>query len=150
MSAFPSYFAPKPGRFGVMPAYVFTAVTGTLTANATNTLVIHTPYRKCKVRRFFVNSGTVLLADADGTFVATVKKRIGAGTAVSLSAATDLETLLAAVQTNYPINVVSTATQAERQIPEGNVLYVEVVNNSAAIDTQPVGLSFGVELDIEE
>jgi hypothetical protein len=76
--------------------------------------------------------------DADGTILATLKKwDKSAGAAVTLSAALDLEALVAKQVTDFTL--LSTLTDDQRTLDVGDTLYVEIVNNSAAIDTQPSG-----------
>lgn len=143
MSAFLKIFKPKPGRFGVVPAFVHAAL-GTLTANTTTTFYVGTPKRKCFIERITYHASTIA-ADSDGTILATVKKwDDSAQAAVSLTAATSLEGLTAKKATE--IALLSSLTPAQLTIDEGDTIYIDIVNNSAAIDTQHANAQLVVEL----
>jgi hypothetical protein len=151
-------FAPKPGRFGVMPVQVRTGQIGganflggasPLTANATTIFRLGgTAGRRCQVSRFGATAVTVP-ADADGTIVATLRKYdASADSAVTLTANLDLETLVTREESSIPY--LSTVSEADLTLDTGDALEIHVVSNSAAIDTQPAGLVFVAELLVLE
>jgi hypothetical protein len=131
-------FIPRPGAFGTHPVVLSGRMDGSLTVNDTTTFSIGGIHRKSFIERLSFSQRTVA-ADADGTVLLTVKKRdASADAAVTLNTAVSLEgrTALESVA----ITLLSSLTDAERTCDEGDTLYVEVVNNSAAIDTQPADL----------
>lgn len=131
----------QPGEYGTFPIPFPARWDGSLTANATNTLNCGAPYRLCSLNQVSVSARTVP-ADADGTFLVTIKKRDASAAAnVTLSAGTfNLESLTAGAASLIPLT--ATLTAAELTFEEGDTLYIEIVNNSAAIDTQPADLVF--------
>lgn len=146
-------YAPKAPRFSTMIVTAHASNVGNLTANTTNTFFLATPPGKYFIYRasFTVNQVPV---DADGTILATFKKWDGvAGAGVALNTAAqgsattgDLESAVA--KNTHQVPLLATLTDAQRTILNlhGDSLYVEVVSNSAAIDTQPTNLGFSVEL----
>lgn len=135
---------PAPGRWGTHPIHTSIQLLAALTANATNTLHLGGTNSRSWIAGVCTSCLTVP-ADADGTIVATLKKwDVSAGAAVVLSSALDLEALVA--KTATPFTILATLTDDQRTLDTGDTLYVEIVNNSAAIDTQPVGLVVHPEL----
>jgi hypothetical protein len=117
---------------------------GTLTANVTNTHFLGGTNVRSWIARVAASCFTVA-SDTDGTLLATLKKwDASADAAVTLSSALDLEALTAKECTDFTI--LSTLTDDQRTLDVGDALYVEIVSNSAAINTQPVGLTFVPEL----
>lgn len=147
-------FRPRPGRYGVMVDAKASPQVGTgaltLTANVTTRIAIPTPIVRCAIFQLSLQSGAVTAVDSDGTVLATYNKRDNvAGADVPLSAATSLESdFVTAINKNYPVPLLTTLTDAQRVCQPGDILFVNVVNNSAAIDTQPTGLFFVVEFAI--
>lgn len=153
-----NFFKPKPGRFGVAPVLLNSGQIGganflggatPLTANATTTFRLGgTAGRKCEVSRFGATVVTVP-ADADGAITAVLQKYdASADAVVVLTGPINLETLVTREETSVPF--LSTATDAQLILDTGDALEVAVVSNSAAIDTQPAGLVFTVELLVQE
>lgn len=141
-------FAPKGPRFGVHPVYVSSGVVASPTANTTTTYMIPVPYRKCVVERLFFGQNVVLV-DADGTALATFKKYDAATDAdVSLNTAVNIESGVTKETTSVTVD--ATLTEKQRILFEGDSIRVEVVSNSAAIDTAATGLYFGAELLVLE
>ena len=151
-------FAPLPGRFGVLPAYLrsgqigganFLGGASPLTANTTTIFRLGgMAGRKCVVSRLGATTVTVP-ADADGTIVAKlVKYDASADTTVDVTDTLNLEALVTREESF--INKLSTATDAQLLLDVGDALEVHVINNSAAIDTQPAGLVFVVEPLVQE
>lgn len=121
-----------------------------IVANTTTRFPIPTPIARCAVATLSIQSGAVNGVDADGTLLATFNKRDNVNAAdVALSAATSVKVdFLTAVNKNFPVALLSTLTDAQRLVQPGDTLFVNIVNNSAAIDTQPTGLFLVVEFAI--
>lgn len=153
-----TFFAPRPGRFGTATVLAQTGQIGganflggasPLTANTTTIFRLGGfAGRKVRFSRFGATTTTVP-ADADGTIIATARKYdASADAAVVLSANLDLEALVTREETST--TPLSTATDAELTFDTGDALEIHVVNNSAAIDTQPAGLVFVAEFLVLE
>lgn len=96
------------------------------------------------VDEVFVGAHT-LVADSDGTvLLSIIKYDASAGAEVLLVTSFDLETQTAGKADRLPFD--SGVTDNQRTLDFGDYLYIRVVNNSAAIDTQPVALSVTVKL----
>lgn len=135
-------------RYGTHPVYLAGFNIADLTANATTRVDLGCAPSVSHVERVVCSQST-LVADADGTVLATLKKYdASADASVTLSAALDLEAMTASE--GSPFVLTSTLTDAQLQMDDGDVLYVDVVNNSAAINTQPVNLRFVAELWVLE
>lgn len=119
-------------------------------ANTTTRFAIPTPFARCAIASLHVQNGPVTVADADGTVLATFNKRDNvAGADVALSAATDLEVAnLSVINKTFAVPLLSTLTDGQRIVQPGDTCFVNIVNNSAAIDTQPTGLFLMVEFAI--
>ncbi len=143
------YFAPKVGRFGIMPVLAQRhAGANPLTANTTTDIYIPTPPGKFVLLGAAVVQST-LVADADGTVLAQITKRAASGDADTvLTAQVDLEA--ATVLERQEFSLLTTLATAANIFLTGDIVKLEVVNNSAAIDTQPVDLMIAVELGFLE
>ena len=153
-----NFFKPKPGRFGVAPVLVNTGQIGganylggatPLTANASTTFRLGgTAGRRVLVSRFGASVVTVP-ADADGTITAILQKynAVTDGT-VTLTGTIDLIALVTREQTSIPL--LASVTPAQATLGPNDTLEIVVSNDSAAIDTQPAGLGFTVELLVQE
>jgi hypothetical protein len=152
-----NYFQPKPGNFGVMRAFVQTGEIGPanflggatpLTANQTTIFRLGSIGRKAIIQRLTAVTVTVP-ADADGAITATlVKYDNSADDVVTITTGLNLETLVTREATS--VNPISTLTDAQLMLDAGDALEVHVVNNSAAINTQPAGLIFTADLLVLE
>lgn len=121
---------------GAQLAYL--QATQSASANATATLNLGAPVHMGALDNYVTISASAVPSDADGTLVATVKKwDASAGAAVTLSAATDLETLITVAKKGYRIELLDTLTEEQIYLDDGDSVYVEIVSNSAAIDTNP-------------
>ena len=139
----------RPGRFGTEVTFL-PRLLGAFTANTTTTFDIPTPVRSAIIERITVQQ-RVLVADADGTVLMTVKKwDSSAGAAVTLTAATSLEGDNQTAKVAKVVPLLTTLTDDQLRIDSGDYLYVEVVNNSAAIDTQATDPSVVVEVLVLE
>lgn len=121
-----------------------------IVANVTTRFVVPTPTARCAVATMSIQNGPVTAVDADGTILATFTKRDNVNAAnVPLSAATSLKAdFLTTVNKSFLVPLLVTLTDAQRLCQPGDVVYVDVVNNSAAIDTQPTQLFLLVEFAI--
>lgn len=135
-----NWFRPKPGAFGAQIFHLELDPVGrsgrTLTTAGSTTFIIPTPYRK-----FYVRQGSAVcisLAGTSGTTTVKLQKVVGGtGTPVALTNATTLETMTAKVVSK--IGMSSSATDAQRQVNEGDILQAQFINVTG-IDAQPVDL----------
>lgn len=146
-------FAPRPGRFDIMVDVKSSQVGSigqAITANVTTRVSVPTPFARCAISSCFIQCGPTVALDSDGTILATFNKRDNVGAAdVPLTAATSLEVdFLATVNKNFAVPLLSTLTDAQRLCQPGDICFINIVNNSAAIDTQPVGCFLSVEFAI--
>lgn len=116
------------------------------TASTTTTYLLGGFYRRSFVEGVALACTTVPVSGS-GTILATLKKRLGAGTPVTLSSALDLEALTANTVARFTL--LSTLTQAQRELAPGEVLYIEIVS-TAAIGTAMVGGIAQAELAVIE
>lgn len=138
-------FIPRPGHFGEHPA-ILSGKANTLTANTTTTFSIGGINRAAFVERLSVSAG-VVPADADGAITMVVYKYdASADAAVALTGTVDLEALTAHEST--AIALLTTLTDAQRTLDEGDTIRAVVTNDSAAITTQPVDLVLSAVLGI--
>lgn len=138
----------KPGRYGTDIAFLTVQPTPTLTANNTTIFKVPSPFRKCRFLRGSV-SVTQVPADSDGTIVATFKKYdASADAAVTLSQELNLETLV--TREVKKVDSAAAATEAQLLLDDGDQFEFHVVNDSAAINTQPTDLSICVEVAVLE
>lgn len=130
---------PTPGRYGSEIVILSRhAGANPLTANATTAIKFGGLHRRAVFLRITASAGTVP-ADADGTILARGVITATDGTANrDVSADIDLESLTANV-TKAADRKAGLADSAV-VIKPGETFRVNVVNNSAAIDTQPVDL----------
>jgi hypothetical protein len=122
-------------------------ITGNLTANATNRYVVATPTHVCRLDAITVPRCSVetVPADADGTILATLRKYDASANAfVDLTDALSLEGLTTKESAAFVIKTGLDDDDITFEI--GDVLYVDIVNNSAAIDTQPTNLAVSAML----
>lgn len=134
------------GRFDIMVDLEASAQIGTggllITANTTTRIPIPTPFARSAVATLSIQGGAITGVDADGTILATFNKRDNVNAVdVPLSAAISLESdFITAVNKNFVVPLLATLSDAQRLVQPGDILFVNIVNNSAAIDTQPTGL----------
>lgn len=151
-------FKPKAGRFGVQPVVVGLGPIGPanyLGGAAPLTVNDTTIFRLGSAAggRPAVFAGgsvscTTVPADADGTIVGTfVRYRAASDDTVTLTANVNLEALVTREAT--AVVPLATLTEAERTFAAGDTLEFHVVNNSAAIDTQPAGLWIKAEFLVQ-
>lgn len=140
------------GRFGTLPQLLSTGPIGganylggasPLTANDTTIFPLGAVPVKSMASKLTARALQVP-ADADGTILAYLfKYDASANAAVQLTGALDLEALV--TREGAVAELLSTLTPEEATLEVGDCLEVHVVNNSAAINTQPTGLVFVAE-----
>lgn len=137
----------KGGRHGTDPV-ILAGGNDTITANVTTPQVLGaSPTRAALVKAYA--SAHIIPADSDGTILATLKKWDASASAdVTLSAALDLEAITAKVASAFAI--IAALTDDQRTLDTGDTLRVDIVNNSAAINTAATGLRFAAELLVLE
>lgn len=149
-------FAPKPGRFGTGTVLCASGQIGganylggatPLTVNDTTVFRLPTPPVKSRFLWLAASVVTVPV-DADGSILARAAKYNAATDAqVIVSSDINLETLVTREITRA--GLLATATLAAPIFNgSSDSLEVNVVNNSAAIDTQPAGLVFTVAFEV--
>ena len=146
---------PAPGRWGTEVFFLSSGPYGgtnllggaaPITANTTTTLRIGPVGRKARFLRLGASAQT-LVSDTDGTVLARVRKRNnGGGTTVSNDL--DLEALTAN-QASYA-GPLTNVLESVLRFAASDVVEIDIVNNSAAINTQPVALCFTVEFAVLE
>jgi hypothetical protein len=153
-----NFFKPKPGRFGVAPVLLNSGQIGganylggasPLTANASTTFRLGgTAGRRVQFSRFGASVVTAP-ADADGNIMAILQKYNAVTDAtVTLTPTIDLINLVTREQES--VGWLTSLTAAQATLGPNDTLEVVVSNDSAAIDTQPAGLVFTVELLVQE
>lgn len=142
---------PLPGEFGTeLLSVAIGPIGGTnniggaspFTANNTTTYRLGGLGRLARVAQV-VTSVTTVPADADGTILATVYKYNATTDAqVALTGSIDLEALT--TREGTVTRPLATQTDAQLTVGAADTVEIAVVNNSAAINTQPVDLWFRV------
>lgn len=145
-----TFFRPKPSRFGTMPLTLSTMNAYNITANGTRNIVLNgLPYRKAIFSSGYYSSLTPA-ADADGTVLGSIVKYDSSASAyVVLTDVYDLEAVGAGA-VKVPMPALATLTEQEKFIDLGDSLLFRVVNNSAAIDTQPTAPVWAAEVFLLE
>lgn len=131
----------KAGELGTELVTAAMVVTGeaTLTANSTTTFVLGGFGRRVRFKEFAA-SVTTVPADADGAITAVLQKYdASADAAVSLTTATNLETLT--TEEARTVQAIGTLTEAQVTLAADDTLKFVVTNDSGSIDTQPIGLA---------
>ncbi len=136
----------KPGRFGT-DIVAYTDHITALTATATTLQPLGSPYPPTAVDAYYIERLSInfltAASDADGTVLGKFQKVRGgsAGTIIDLTDTFSMEAnFVTATQTVFDVPLLSTLTQAQFAFLQGDALYLSTVNNSAAIDTQPVAV----------
>jgi hypothetical protein len=137
-----TYFRPKGSRFGIAPMVVGTRATAALTETGTDTLFIPTMNRVAAILGLSLSVDTVPVNAGAATAI-FYKYDASADAAVALNTATNLETLV--TKESRRVDLLSTLTDAQRTLDEGDTLYV-VITSASTYGTQPTNLCFAVEL----
>jgi len=141
-----NYFAPTPGRFGVLPNLLAGRCDAAIGNNTTTTYSFGSHPAKCYINRAVVSAGTVPAATS-GTILGVIKKYdASANAAVTLTDNVDLEALTANEGT--AVALLSTLTEAERTLDTGDTLQFVVTTNNT-VTTAAVDLMVNVELFVE-
>jgi len=141
-----NYFAPLASekRLGTHPVFTQAPAFGTVTANVTNNLPGTGLHRKAVLARLSVNLKTKPV-DADGTVILRiVKRKASSDTETVLTQDFDLEGFTTVDETQA-LSFVTTLVDADFDFDEGDSIFPRVVSNSAAIDTQAVGVQIQAE-----
>ncbi len=141
-----NFFAPAPGRFGVLPNLLAGRCDAAIGNNTTTTYSFGSHPAKCYINRAVVSAGTVPAATS-GTILGVIKKYdASANAAVTLTDNVDLEALTANEGT--AVALLSTLTDAERTLDTGDTLQFVVTTNNT-VTTAAVDLMVNVELFVE-
>ena len=140
-------FAPKPGRFGVLPNLV-AGRCGRAIGNSTTTQYNFGGHpAKCFISRAIV-SALVVPASTGGTILATLQKYdAAANAAVTLTGNIDLEALTANEGT--AVALLSTLTEAQQTLLPGDTIRFVVVTTDT-VTTAEVDLMVNIELLVED
>jgi hypothetical protein len=147
----------KPGNFGRQLIALTSGQIGganylggasPLTVNSTTTFRLGALPVRCRFIKLGASQVTVV-SDADGTVLARAMRYSAAGdAAAAISADIDLEA--GTTREQQTAGQISTATEAGVTFEAGDTCEINVVNNSAAIDTQPAGLVFAALFEVLE
>jgi hypothetical protein len=142
----PTFFAPKPGRFGVLPAMLNSGRinTGTLAAGTQNHNIGTYPGR-AYVSRFQVTAE--VFPNATTNTVTLVKYDASATADVVLSSALDINNKTANISQIGAI--LSTLTEAQRTLDPGDSIRIQLIT-TGTVTTQPDDLTINVELLVLE
>lgn len=141
-----NYFAPTPGRLGVLPNLLVGRCDAAIGNSTTTTYSFGSHPAKCYVNRAVVSAGTVP-ASTSGTILGVIQKYdASANTAVTLTGNVDLEALTAKEGT--AVALLSTLTDAQRTLDTGDTLQF-VVTTTNTVTTAAVDLMVNVELLVE-
>lgn len=143
----------KAGRFGTHTVYVASEKIGALTSASTDTFRFPTPGKRVALISASVQAQTPPVITT-GNSLATLKKfRASDGATVVLSAAVDLETLVANKTRAFTLLTAPSDADftADPGVPgsNGDTYFVDVVNGTT-VATQPVALFFVLELAVLE
>lgn len=136
----------KPGRYGTHPIWLRQAPT--VTANTTVNTLVSVPKVKCWINKAVVTLSTVGV-DSDGTILLRLKA-VGTDGTTARNISDQLSLEAAGVATALvPVALTISATDPNRILKDGETLRLEVISDSAAIDTPPVG-EVSIELMVLE
>lgn len=149
------HWKPKTGRFGVMPQLIVKEFPTTpFTANTTVVYGVGCPPGKAIYLGATIHCTTVG-ADADGTMLVKIfRRRASDDSRTQLNTDFNVEGLTTLERQRIAIS--STVTEAQRIVNDpgtgtaGDIFEVDLVSNSAAIDTQPTKLILTLEVALLE
>lgn len=126
------------GRLVASPVQRATFALGAFTANTTVTPNVRWNVdRRLVVREAWV-SGDAIPNDPDGTMLLNMlNKDVSEGADDSLVTSADLETLIVAAEKAYKLTLAAETSENEYTLDPGDVVRFTLVNNSAAITTNP-------------
>ena len=139
-----NFFAPRPGRLGVLPVPFNSGRlnTGTLAAGTQNHNIVGIP-AQCYINRATLCADT--FPTAGTSCVATLFKMTGA-TAVALTSGLDINTKTA--DTPLQFTFLTTLTDAQRTLTNADSLRVAIVT-IGSVTVQPDDITVSVELLVE-
>jgi len=141
-----NYFAPTPGRLGVLPNLLVGRCDAAIGNNTTTTYSFGSHPAKCYINRAVVSAGTVP-ASTSGTILGVIQKYdASADAAVTLTDNVDLEALTAKEGT--AVALLSALTDAQRTLDTGDTIQF-VVTTDNTVTTAAVDLMVNVELFVE-
>ena len=137
------FFAPKPGRLGVLPQLVTGRCDAAIGNSTTTTYSFGGHPARCVIARAVVSAGTVP-ASTSGTILGVIQKYdSSANAAVALTGNVDLEALTAHEGTS--VSLLSSLTEAQKTLDTGDTLRF-VVTTDNTVTTAAVDLMVNVEL----
>ena len=141
------FFAPKPGRLGVLPQLLAGRCAAAIGNSTTTTYNFGGHPARCIANRAVVSAGTVP-ASSGGTILGVIQKYdASADAAVALSGNVDLEALTAHEGT--AVTFLSTLTEAQKTMDAGDTIRFAVTTDST-VGTAAVDLTVNVELLVLE
>ena len=137
------FFAPKPGRLGVLPQLLAGRCAAAIGNSTTTTYNFGGHPARCIANRAVVSAGTVP-ASSGGTILGVIQKYdSSANAAVALTGNVDLEALTAHEGTS--VSLLSSLTEAQKTLDTGDTLRFVVTTNNT-VTTAAVDLMVNVEL----
>lgn len=145
----PTYFAPKPGRFGVLPTLLPSGRinTGTLAAGTQTHNIGSTPARSYVNRA--VVCAEVFPTAATSCFIEVYKMTGATALALTATGASALSINAATANTPIAIPILSTLTEAQRTLTAGDSIRVSIVT-AGAVSVQPEDVTVNIELLVQE
>jgi len=141
------FFAPKPGRLGVLPNVLAGRCAAAIGDSATTVYNFGGHPARCAISRAVVAAGTVP-ASTGGTILGVIQKYdASADAAVALTDNVDLEALTAHEGT--AVALLSSLTDAQKTLDTGDTLRF-AVTTSSSVTTAAVDLTVNVELLVLE
>jgi hypothetical protein len=138
-----NFFRPKPGRFGVAPYVVPGRCVGTIANSTTTTFNFGAVPPKSYINRAVISSN--VLATSGGAVTGVLQKYdASANAAVVLTAATSILTGTLVAREGVEVALLSTLTDAQRTLDEGDTLQF-VVTAASTMTGQPTDLMVNVE-----
>ena len=142
-------FRPKAGRFGVLPTFLYAKqLDAGITASSTVKIPFAIPFRKLWIARMSVSISTTLPAGG-AAITAVFQKKPNGASAVALNTGFDLTTTNLVLLIPKEVPILSTVTEAQRIVNEGDSIYVDAIA-AGTVTTQPVGLTFCLEAYVLE
>ena len=143
----PTFFAPKPGRFGIQPTLLNSGRinTGTLAAGTQNHNIGGYP-GKAYINKFAV-AAEVFPTAATSCTMALIKYEDSAAVDVVLSSLLDINAKTA--ETSLAGAILSTLTEAERTLDVGDTVRIQIVT-TGVVSVQPDDITVSVELLVLE
>lgn len=141
-----TYFAPRPGRLGIMPTLLNSGRinTGTLAAGTQNHNIGTYP-GKAYINKFTVSAEA--FPNATTNTVTLIKYDASAAADVTLSSALDINNKTANVAQVGAM--IATLTEAQRTLDTGDTIRIQLIT-TGSVTTQPDDITINVELLVLE